>query len=172
MSKVTLGFWDHASHVKWISDNPEKKPKRGKTPKMVSHYYSKGDICPDTGKARSVEVKLKCKFLAGGSPDSISLYLLEPHTCDYILGIESPFLCQLLNHIDENGLIATSGVVSDVLSEDEETDNSDLLSKPDKTFIQNFMKIMDKINQAEDEDDEEEVPPKTSEKKHDVRDEL
>ena len=36
------------------------------------------------GKARQVEVKLKCKYVEG-HPESVALYLLEPKTCQYIL---------------------------------------------------------------------------------------
>ena len=36
---------------------------------------------------------------------NLALYLLEPKTCSYILGLESQLLCQLLTDVDENGLI-------------------------------------------------------------------
>ena len=48
-------------------------------------------------------VKLKCS--ESSSKGSVSLYLLEPHTCQYILGVESPLVCQLLSKFDEHGLI-------------------------------------------------------------------
>lgn len=35
----------------------------------------------------------------------MSLYLLEPRTCHYILGVESPLICEILPYADENGLI-------------------------------------------------------------------
>ena len=123
-SVITLGRWIPEKHIEWLNQNPEKRPKKGKTPKMVSHFYSDGDVCAETGKARHVEVKLKCKYSETNS-DSVGLYLLEPQTCAYILGVsfatgdslkctdlspftlqvESPFLCRLLNAIDQNGLI-------------------------------------------------------------------
>nr|CAD7427420.1 unnamed protein product [Timema monikensis] len=49
-------------------------------------------------------VKLKC-LDNSSSPGSVSLYLLEPKTCEYILGVESPVICNLLPHVDENGLV-------------------------------------------------------------------
>jgi hypothetical protein len=103
--------------------------------------------------------------MAGGSPDSIALYLLEPQTCDYILGIESPFICLLLNNVDEHGLIAKKGVVN----------NADLLEKQDKELDEFFKKIMDKLNNpANQEEDEEETPGnvKRKAKSPGVRDEL
>ena len=33
------------------------------------------------------------------------LFLLEPKTCEYILGVESPLICEILEHADENGLV-------------------------------------------------------------------
>lgn len=124
-SVITLGRWIPEKHIEWLNQNPEKRPKKGKTPKMVSHFYGDGDVCAETGKPRHVEVKLKCKYSETNS-DSVGLYLLEPQTCAYILGVsfcckrclrtvltcslfplqvESPFLCRLLNAIDQNGLI-------------------------------------------------------------------
>ena len=90
-SVISLGRWNAEKHIKWLDQNPDRRPKKGKTPKMVSHYYGDGDTCPETGKPRHVEVKLKCKYTEGHS-DTVSLYLLEPLTCSYILGV-SLFLC-------------------------------------------------------------------------------
>lgn len=86
---ITLGRWNVDKHIEWLDQHPERKPKKGKTPKMVTHYYGAGDTCTETGKARDVEVKLKCKY-SEGQTDTVSLYLLEPQTCSYILGV-SPF---------------------------------------------------------------------------------
>ena len=41
-----------------------------------------------SGKPRHVEVKLKCK--KSESASAVSIYLLEPKTCEYVLGVESP----------------------------------------------------------------------------------
>jgi len=57
--KITLGKWNKGEHEKWLDLNPSRKPKAGKTPKQVSHFYSNGDLCDVTGKPRQVEVKLK-----------------------------------------------------------------------------------------------------------------
>merc|ERR1712168_926281 len=68
---------------------------------QVELFYSNGDICDITGEPREVIVRLKCKPGAA----NLALYLLEPKTCSYILGLESQLLCQLLTEVDENGLI-------------------------------------------------------------------
>lgn len=85
-SVITLGRWNREKHMEWLNQNPDRRPKKGKTPKMVTHYYGDGDTCAETGKPRHVEVKLKCKYTEGQS-DTVSLYLLEPQTCGYILGV-------------------------------------------------------------------------------------
>lgn len=106
-SAIRLGKWIPENHIKWLEKHPEKRPAAGKTPKQVSNYYSEGDACSDElgGKARHVEVKLKCKLMSNGASDSVAIYLIEPQTCEYILGVESPILCRLLSSVDENGLI-------------------------------------------------------------------
>ena len=58
-------------------------------------------------------MKLKCKEMTT-SPDQqpfvysmnlVSLYLLEPQPCEYVLGVEAPFLCPLIEAADANALI-------------------------------------------------------------------
>lgn len=56
---INLGKWDLEEHKKWLDANPNKKPKQGKTPKQVWHYYQSGDYCETKDKPRTVEVKLK-----------------------------------------------------------------------------------------------------------------
>jgi hypothetical protein len=60
-----------------------------------------------TGKPRQVEVRLKCRESGTSeSLNAVSLYLLEPDVCSYVLGVESPILCHLMDSADENGLIS------------------------------------------------------------------
>ena len=35
----------------------------------------------------------------------MSLYLLEPRTCEYVLGIESPLVCDIIHLADADGLM-------------------------------------------------------------------
>ncbi|XP_071536439.1 endoplasmic reticulum lectin 1-like isoform X2 [Panulirus ornatus] len=87
-----------------LHGNPEKVYKPGK--RHVSHFYSKGTTCDLTGKPRQVEVKLKCK--ESNSPSSVTLYLLEPETCEYTLGVETSIICPLLQHADDLGLFTVA----------------------------------------------------------------
>ena len=48
-------------------------------------------------------MKLKCK--RSDSPSTVSLYLLEPKTCEYVLGIESPLVCDIIHLADDDGLM-------------------------------------------------------------------
>lgn len=108
---VMVGLWDRDAHLKWaegkmvrsykeITDVKENKVE--KKVHMVEHFYHNGDFCDAVKKPREVIVRLKCK--GGGSKHSVTIYLREPTTCSYILGIESPIICDLLDTADENGL--------------------------------------------------------------------
>ncbi|KAJ8977664.1 hypothetical protein NQ317_002467 [Molorchus minor] len=101
---INLGYFDRDTHLKWIKEHPHKRPKPVSQRKQLSHFYSGGSTCDKTGKARQTEVKLKC-LENPSSPNAVSLYLLEPRYCEYILGVESPLICKILSKADENGLV-------------------------------------------------------------------
>lgn len=67
------------------------------------------------------QVKLKC--IEGASKGSVSMFLLEPQSCHYILGVESPLICQLLHKLDDTGLIPLD---QPVLQEDDEMVMTDI----------------------------------------------
>ncbi|KAL7635066.1 UNVERIFIED_CONTAM: hypothetical protein RMT77_014051 [Armadillidium vulgare] len=99
---INLGIFDIDHHKSWIKEHSSKKFRDGKT--QVSHFYSNGDYCDPVSKPRQVEVRLKCKEAL--SPNSVTLYLLEPKTCEYVLGVETPIICPLLQNADEFGLFS------------------------------------------------------------------
>lgn len=103
---VNLGRFDKQKHLEWIAAHPHKKPKPPELRKHLSHFYSDGSSCDKTGTARQTEVKLKCVENHTASPSSVSLFLLEPKTCEYVLGVESPLICDILEYADENGLLS------------------------------------------------------------------
>ncbi|XP_031845560.1 endoplasmic reticulum lectin 1 isoform X2 [Nomia melanderi] len=103
---VNLGKFDKQKHLDWIASHPHKKPKPPELRKQLSHFYSDGTICDKTGNPRQTEVKLKCVKDHAASPSSVSLFLLEPRTCEYVLGVESPLICDILEYADENGLLS------------------------------------------------------------------
>jgi len=77
----------------------------------VYHYYSGGAQCDHTGEPRSVEVKLRC--VDHPNPSAVSLYLLEPKTCEYTLTVESGLFCTLLSSATHDyGLIDASDFIS------------------------------------------------------------
>lgn len=41
----------------------------------------------------------------------MSLYLLEPKVCEYILGVESQMVCRLLQQVDSDGLLISEDSV-------------------------------------------------------------
>lgn len=103
-TSINLGVFNKEAHLEWIKQNPHKRPKSLNQRKHLSHFYSEGTICDKTGKPRQTEVKLKC-LKNPSSPNAVSLYLLEPKECEYILGVESPLICDILARADEDGLV-------------------------------------------------------------------
>lgn len=104
-TSLILGFFDEDKHKTWIESHKQKLPKPIEQRRQLSHYYQGGTICDKTGKKRETEVVLKCMEKAQ-SPSKVSLYLLEPQTCHYILGVESPLICDILAQADPTtGLI-------------------------------------------------------------------
>jgi len=102
--EILLGVWNEELHRKWISDKPHKRPLRvGDKIRQVTHFYGNGAFCDEIGKARTVEVRLRCKETPD-HPDSVTLYLLEIKTCEYTLGLESQIFCDIMQNVDEIGL--------------------------------------------------------------------
>uniref|UniRef100_A0A4P6D8D0 Endoplasmic reticulum lectin 1 n=1 Tax=Rhodnius prolixus TaxID=13249 RepID=A0A4P6D8D0_RHOPR len=100
-TSISLGVFDKEAHIAWIKKNPHKKPRPLGSRTFLFHYYNNGDICPETGKPRETQVKLKCIEKKG----TVSMYLLEPQICQYILGIDSPLVCEFIDKVDEYGLV-------------------------------------------------------------------
>lgn len=103
---LNLGKFDKQKHLEWIATHPHKRPKPLDSRKYLSHFYSDGTICDKTGNPRQTEVKLKCVENLAARPSTVSLFLLEPKTCEYVLGVESPLICYILEYADENGLFS------------------------------------------------------------------
>ncbi|KAL1140005.1 hypothetical protein AAG570_006982, partial [Ranatra chinensis] len=99
-TEILLGVFNKEAHIDWIKRNPHKRPKPLDSRTYLSHYYGGGSFCEKTGKLRETEVKLKCN-----RKGSVSLYLAEPHVCQYELGVESPLVCDFLDKVDEYGLL-------------------------------------------------------------------
>jgi len=142
---ISLGIFDENKHLKWIEEHPTKKPKPMDKRKLVSHLYSDGDICDLTGRPRQVEVKLKCK--EADSPSVVSLYLLEPKTCQYVLGVESPLVCDILPHADPDTGLMPLGLL-DSLDNPVASPALDLSLKADKPKSLNPATFLTEIEEA------------------------
>ncbi|XP_044519266.1 endoplasmic reticulum lectin 1 isoform X3 [Gracilinanus agilis] len=107
-TSVIVGTWNKEEHIEWAKKNTARafhlRDDGTQIVRMVSHFYGNGDICDITDKPRQVTVKLKCK--ESESPHAVTVYMLEPHACQYILGVESPVICKILDTADENGLLS------------------------------------------------------------------
>ncbi|XP_071596539.1 endoplasmic reticulum lectin 1 isoform X2 [Heliangelus exortis] len=107
-TSVVVGTWSREEHIEWSRKNAARtfylREDGTQTVRMVSHFYGNGDVCDLTDKPRQVTVKLKCK--ESDSPHAVTIYMLEPHSCQYILGVESPVICKILDTADEHGLLS------------------------------------------------------------------
>lgn len=103
-TSLILGNFNKEDHIEWLKKNPHKRPAPKETRTEIIHYYTGGSFCEKTGRPRQTEVKLKCLEKAV-SQSSVSLYLLEPRTCEYELSVQSSLICDILNLADDNGLV-------------------------------------------------------------------
>ncbi|ESO94192.1 hypothetical protein LOTGIDRAFT_118545, partial [Lottia gigantea] len=100
---IYLGHWNYQKHLQWLLKHPSKRPKEIGSRKFVSLMYTDGDVCDINGDKRVVEVRLKC-IVNEQHPHAVALYLMEPSPCTYVLGIESPLFCSLLDKADNDGI--------------------------------------------------------------------
>uniref|UniRef100_A0A4W3GW27 Endoplasmic reticulum lectin n=1 Tax=Callorhinchus milii TaxID=7868 RepID=A0A4W3GW27_CALMI len=107
-SIIVVGTWNKEDHNMWSKKNSPRSYQwmedGEQKVRVVSHFYGNGDLCDLTGKPRQVVVKLKCK--ESESPHAVTIYMLEPQTCQYILGVESPVICKILDTADEYGALS------------------------------------------------------------------
>ncbi|XP_025104295.1 endoplasmic reticulum lectin 1-like [Pomacea canaliculata] len=101
---ILLGQFNEATHLQWLNDHPNKRPKPPGQRKVLNYMYGGGDICDLTGKHRFVEVRLKC-VPNSQNPHGVSLFLSEPASCEYVLVVESAMFCELIDKADNNALI-------------------------------------------------------------------
>jgi endoplasmic reticulum lectin 1 len=106
-TSILLGMFDEKTHKEFLQQHPEKRPKAKGQRKQITHFYTGGSTCDKTGQQRQTEVVLKCLENAA-SRSSVSLYLLEPKVCSYILGVESPLICDILDKVDEDAMVPKS----------------------------------------------------------------
>lgn len=113
-SSVLLGKFNAASHRAWLTANPDKRPATPSVeslhsvpgasagPTVLWHMYDDGETCELTGRPRHTVVKMKC---IENTTHQSQLYLLEPATCEYVLSVESPLICELFRSVDKDGLV-------------------------------------------------------------------
>ncbi|KAH8298049.1 hypothetical protein KR018_005261 [Drosophila ironensis] len=108
--ELFLGYFSEEAHRQWATSNPEKGARRPGFSSSIWHHYGRGTHCDRTNLPREVDVKLTCTPVTG-SGTAVSMYLLEPKTCQYILVVESPIVCDLMQFADSHGLVAPSALV-------------------------------------------------------------
>ncbi|EDW45876.1 endoplasmic reticulum lectin 1 [Drosophila sechellia] len=102
--ELFLGYFSEEAHRAWSNANPDKGARRSGFTTSIWHHYGKGTHCEQIGVPREVDVKLTCTPVTN-SGTAVSMYLLEPKTCQYILVVESPTICDLMHYADSQGLV-------------------------------------------------------------------
>lgn len=102
--ELFLGYFSEEAQRQWANTNPDKGARRTGFTSSIWHHYGKGTHCDRTGLPREVDVKLTCTPVTT-SGTAVSMYLLEPKTCQYILVVESPTICDLMHYADSHGLV-------------------------------------------------------------------
>lgn len=101
-TNVLLGTWSAENHLEWIKKFKYKRPAANINDRSTfSLLYSNGQLCEASNKNRFVEVKFKC---VKDISYAVSIYMVEPKTCEYLLGIESPWFCNFIKHADNDGI--------------------------------------------------------------------
>lgn len=108
-TSLMLGYFNEDAHKEWLKENPQKRPKKAGARTQITHLYQGGSTCHETGEKRQTEVQLKCLENAT-SMSKVSLFLMEPKMCHYILGVESPLICEIIEKADADGLITRKSV--------------------------------------------------------------
>ncbi|GMR53811.1 hypothetical protein PMAYCL1PPCAC_24006 [Pristionchus mayeri] len=111
--EVLLGAFNKERHLKYLRDNPAKRPNKfdGKVVQVV-HYYSGGMKCGEGSEnnfQREVEVRFRCSTKRSDeaikSPrEDLHFSVTEPSMCSYIITLESERLCETIQRADYNGL--------------------------------------------------------------------
>lgn len=104
-----LGHFNEEAHKEWLKENPQKRPKKIGSRTQITHFYQGGSLCDETGEKRQTEVQLKC-LENSTSMSAVKLFLMEPKMCSYILGVESPLICEIIEKADDDGLITRKSV--------------------------------------------------------------
>uniref|UniRef100_A0A0N5CEM0 Endoplasmic reticulum lectin 1 n=1 Tax=Strongyloides papillosus TaxID=174720 RepID=A0A0N5CEM0_STREA len=104
---LNLGFFDHASHVKWITADKSRLPTvdEGKII-QIRQFYMGGNVCDENQQPRQTEVRIRCdRNLYKKKSDAIQLYMEEPTQCKYILTIASGTFCDRMDDFIPYGYI-------------------------------------------------------------------
>ncbi|KAI6182649.1 hypothetical protein M3Y97_00403600 [Aphelenchoides bicaudatus] len=105
VTKINLGFYDPKMHKEWVVDTGEevRKMLNGRII-QTSTMYTRGDLCSEANTLRKCEVQMKCPDKKD-NPTLISMFLVEPSTCSYILLVESRMFCDKIQLADEFGML-------------------------------------------------------------------
>uniref|UniRef100_A0A8C5L1B6 Endoplasmic reticulum lectin n=1 Tax=Jaculus jaculus TaxID=51337 RepID=A0A8C5L1B6_JACJA len=94
-TSVVVGTWNQEEHIEWAKKNTAR-----------AYHLQDDGTQSNFLKCKTMTVTKKIKLRESDSPHAVTVYMLEPHSCQYILGVESPVICKILDTADENGLLS------------------------------------------------------------------
>ncbi|KAI6178552.1 Endoplasmic reticulum lectin 1 [Aphelenchoides besseyi] len=106
-TEIVLGRYSEKIQHDWAKSNSERL-KEYDDEGMISqviNFYGHGETCEETGKPRSVELKLSCS-LGKNMIDNLGLkqYMVERSKCQYDVIIESGLLCSYIAKTNDLGI--------------------------------------------------------------------
>ena len=144
---ILLGNFDQQAQIEWIEKNPHKAPLIEEDKVVQANYiFNGGDKCDETGKPRTCELRIRCRK---DSADKVVIYLMEPETCSYIMVVESDLLCEGLEKVDKNGLLA------EMPKEDDASLLEPSVKKISINLVDNLDDILEKFKDSKNEDEDE-----------------
>lgn len=112
-SSVMLGYFNEDAHKDWLRENPQKRPNKLRPRTQITHFYQGGSMCDEIGEKRRTEVQLKC-LENSTSMSKVAIFLMEPKICHYILSVESPLICEIIEKADDDGLVTRKSVINSI----------------------------------------------------------
>jgi len=102
-SEIILGLWVPNNHLKWLKNNPDKRPLSEPNDRLeIYQYFSGGSYCDEIKSNRDAILRIRC---SKDNSSAILISFLEPSVCSYIITIESSLFCSMVKEADEFGLL-------------------------------------------------------------------
>ena len=69
----------------------------------MENFVSLATVCKHFGYQLLTTTKTLFRCLKDKTANALTMYLLEPSVCEYTMVVESPWLCEYIASLDDNG---------------------------------------------------------------------